>query len=89
MRVFYLRYPISEMPSHQLSWSHYLELLNLDDDLERGFYEKRSIAERWSVAELKPQKASSLFLRLAASKDKAGILQLASQGQIVEQPADF
>jgi predicted nuclease of restriction endonuclease-like (RecB) superfamily len=53
MRLFYLRYPISQMPSHQLSWSHYVELLKLDNDLERGFYEKQAIAERWSVAELK------------------------------------
>ena len=89
MRLFYLRYPISQKPSHQLSWSHYVELLKLDDELERGFYEKQSIAERWSVPELKRQKASSLFLRLAASKDKAGIMQLAEQGQIIEQPADL
>lgn len=89
MRLLYQRYPISQKPSHQLSWSHYVELLKLDDELERSFYEKQAIAERWSVPELKRQKASSLFLRLAASKDKAGILQLAAQGQIVEQPADL
>ena len=89
MRLVYLRYPISAKPSHLLSWSHYVELLKLEDDLERGFYEKQAIAERWSVPELKRQKASSLFLRLAASKDKAGILQLAAQGQIVAQPADL
>ena len=89
MRLLYQRYPISQKPSHQLSWSHYVELLKLDDELERGFYEKQAIAERWSVPELKRQKASSLFLRLASSKDKAGILQLAAQGQLVEQPADL
>ena len=89
MRLLYQRYPISQKPSHQLSWSHYVELLKLDDELERGFYEKQSIAERWSVPELKRQKASSLFLRLAASKDKAGIMQLAEQGQLIEQPADL
>jgi hypothetical protein len=89
MRLLYLRYPISQKPSHQLSWSHYVELLKLDDDLERGFYEKQAIAERWSVPELKRQKAASLFLRLAVSTDKAGILQLAAQGQIVQEPADL
>jgi predicted nuclease of restriction endonuclease-like (RecB) superfamily len=41
------------------------------------------------VPELKRQKEASLFLRLAASKDKAGILALAHQGQIVEQPTDL
>lgn len=89
MRLLYHRYPISQKPSHQLSWSHYVELLKVDDALERGFYEQQAIAEHWSVPELKRQKAASLFLRLAASKDKAGILQLAAQGQIVEQPADL
>lgn len=86
-RLLYQRYPISQKPSHQLSWSHYVELLKLDDELERGFYERQAIAERWSVPELKRQKASSLFLRLAASKDKSGIRQLVKQGQMVEQPA--
>ena len=46
-----------------------MELLKLDDDLERNFYEKQAIAERWSLPELKRQKGASLFLRLAASKD--------------------
>jgi predicted nuclease of restriction endonuclease-like (RecB) superfamily len=89
MRLLYLRYPISQKPSHQLSWSHYVELLKLDDPLERGFYERQAIAERWSVPELKRQKAAALFLRLAASKDKASILQLARQGQSLAQPADI
>jgi predicted nuclease of restriction endonuclease-like (RecB) superfamily len=72
-----------------LSWSHFVELLKLDDPLERGFYEKQAIAERWSVPELKRQKASSLFLRLAAGRDKAGIMQLAAQGNIISAPADL
>ncbi len=41
------------------------------------------------MPELKRQKAAALFLRLAASQDKSGILQLAAQGQIVAQPADL
>ncbi len=89
MRLFYLRYPICVKASHKLSWSHYVELLKLDDELERGFYEQQAIAESWSVPELRRQKASQLFLRLAASKDQAGILQLAQQGQVVAQPADL
>jgi predicted nuclease of restriction endonuclease-like (RecB) superfamily len=93
MRLLYLRYPakvpISQKASHQLSWSHYVELLKIDDEMERSFYEKQALAERWSVPELKRQKAASLFLRLAASQDKAGILQLAQQGRLVEQPADL
>lgn len=89
MRLFYLRYPIGEMPSYQLSWSHYVELLKIDDALERSFYQQQAMAERWSVAELKRQKSTALFLRLAASKDKAGVLQLATQGQVLDRPTDL
>jgi hypothetical protein len=55
MRQFFLRYPdfsICEKASHKLSWSHYVELLKLDDELERQFYEKQTLAEAWSVPEL-------------------------------------
>jgi len=66
-----------------------VELLKIDDPVERSFYEKQSIIENWNVRELVRQKSSSLFLRLAASKDKEGILALAKQGQIIEKPADI
>lgn len=88
-RQFYMTYPKGAKASHLLSWSHYVELIKLDDELERSFYEKQAIHERWSVPELKRQKAASLFLRLAASKDKVGILQLAQQGQILTQASDL
>lgn len=92
MRLFYQCFPDaqkSQTLSDQLSWSHIVELLKIDDPLERGFYEQQTIRERWSVRELIRQKDSALFLRLAASKDKASILQLAAQGQIIEQPTDL
>lgn len=89
MRLFYLEFPISEKPSHLLSWSHYVELLKISDKLERSFYLQQSILENWSIPELKRQKKASLFLRLAVSKDKEGILKLAEQGQIIEKPTDL
>lgn len=89
MRLFYLNFPIGEKPSHFLSWSHYVELLKIDDKLERDFYMNQTILEKWSIPELRRQKKASLFLRLAASKDKAGILALAKQGQIIQHPTDL
>lgn len=89
MRLFYSQFPISEKPSHLLSWSHYVELLKISDKLERSFYLQQTINEKWSIPELKRQKKSSLFLRLAASKDKEGILALAKQGQLIEKPTDI
>jgi predicted nuclease of restriction endonuclease-like (RecB) superfamily len=50
---------------------------------------QQAILEKWSTTELIRQKKTSLFLRLAASKDKAAILRLAKQGQIIEKPADI
>ena len=89
MRLFYLKYPNGVTVSHQLSWSHYIELLKIDDDLEKGFYEKQSIIEKWSVRELRRQKDSALFQRLALSKDKEGILKLSQKGQIVDKEEDL
>ena len=89
MRAFYLAFPKVQTLSGQLSWSHYVELLSIDDGLERGFYEKQAIAEKWSVKELQRQKRTSLFLRLAAGKDRESILTLSRVGQIVTQPAEL
>lgn len=89
MRLCFLRYPDTSILSHQLTWSHYLELLKIDHDIERSFYEKQAILERWTVRELKRQKNSALFLRLAATQDKAGVLQLAAKGKTVERPEDL
>lgn len=89
MRLFYLRYPISQKPSDLLSWSHYVELLKIDDDLERSFYAQQASLEHWSVPELRRQMKSALFLRLAAGKDKATIMRMAASGMIPERPADI
>ena len=62
MRQFYIAYPIGATLSHQLSWSHYVELLKIEDKLERSFYEKQTLLENWSVSELKRQKKASLYL---------------------------
>jgi predicted nuclease of restriction endonuclease-like (RecB) superfamily len=80
---------ISETVFHQLSWSHYFELLKINDKLERSFYEKQCIIEKWSVRELKRQINSALFQRLALSKDKEGILELAKKGQVVNSVNDL
>jgi predicted nuclease of restriction endonuclease-like (RecB) superfamily len=89
MRLFYTEFSISEKASHLLSWSHYVELLKISDKIERNFYLQQTIHEKWSIPELKRQKKTSLFLRLAASKDKEGILELSKQGLIVQKPSDI
>jgi len=82
---------IIELPQkwQRLSWTHWVELLKIDDPLERSFYMHQTINENWSTTGLIRQKKSSLYLRLAASRDKEGILQLAREGHKTEKPADL
>ena len=89
MKQFYQTFPICAKLSHKLSWSHYVELLKIDDPLERSFYEQQTMIENWSIPELQRQKKASLYLRLAVSKDKKGILKLAKEGQKVLSPTDI
>lgn len=71
-----------------LSWSHYIMLMRIDNADERHFYEIESAVGGWSLKELKRQFNSGLYERLALSRDKEGVMALASEGQIVEKPAD-
>lgn len=89
MRKFYNYYPTFQTLSGKLSWSHICEIIRLDDPLERGFYQKQTENEKWSVRTLQRQIKSSLFLRLAASKDKDGILALAKEGIKIQTPEDI
>lgn len=38
MRKFYICFPIATTLSSQLSWSHYLELIKIDEEAKRNFY---------------------------------------------------
>jgi predicted nuclease of restriction endonuclease-like (RecB) superfamily len=71
-----------------LSWSHYVQLLKIKNKSEREFYEIESLNSNWSVRELQRQFNTSLFERLALSRDKDEIKQLAQRGQIMEKSTD-
>lgn len=89
MRKIYSIYPQLQQRSSILSWSHYIELLKLDDELERSFYEKECESEHWGVRELKRQMKSMLFHRIALSSDKNEVMRLAREGQVIEKPEDI
>ena len=71
-----------------LSWTHYLLLIKIEDDAERNFYEIEATQNNWSVRELQRQYNSALYNRLAKSRDKKGVKELARRGQLIEKPAD-
>lgn len=96
MRQFYYSYsqirqtPSSESPKlFTLSWSHYLKLMRIDNPDERQFYEIEATNNNWSLRELERQYDSSLYERLALSRNKEEIKRLAKEGQIIEKPADL
>lgn len=84
---------ISEKDSRKspftLSWSHYVLLLTIKNPEERSFYETEATSEGWSVPELKRQVASCLYERLALSRDKQGVRQLANEGHVIAKPEDM
>jgi hypothetical protein len=71
-----------------LGWSHYRLLMNVDHEGARRFYEIEAEHEEWSVPHLERQIHTQLFARLLKSRDKAGVMDLASRGQALERPID-
>jgi len=61
----------------RLSFSHFAELLQLDDPLQRAFYEVETLRGNWSVRELKRQIATQYYQRTGLSTDKTAIAALA------------
>lgn len=88
MRRFYIAYPKWQTVSAKLSWSHYIELIGVSDNTARQFYERQCIHENWSKRELERQIDSSLFERLALSKDKKGVLKLSDKGHTISHPSE-
>lgn len=89
MRKFYITYPIWTTVSSKLSWSHYLELIKIDEEPIRNFYLNECINSRWSVRELQRQKNSLLYERLITSTDKDKALELSKKGQILKTNKDL
>jgi predicted nuclease of restriction endonuclease-like (RecB) superfamily len=83
-----IRQTASDKFEPMLSWSHYCELLKVEEPIARSFYEKEAIDNNWSVRELKRQINSMLFERLALSKDTKAVIKMAKRGQIIEKPED-
>ena len=95
MRKFYFVYSKSETVSRnlesydfQLSWSHYLKLIRINNLEERKFYEIEAIQNNWSLRELRRQFDSALYQRLVLSRDKKGVKKLSEKGQVIETPKD-
>lgn len=65
---YFSDYEILSTLSTKLSWSHFVELLLIDDELKRNFYTTMCVNEMWSVRTLRERISSALFERTAISK---------------------
>jgi len=72
-----------------LSWSHYLVLMRIENPQERSFYEIEAFNQQWSEPQLKRQYHSSLYERLALSRNKEEVMKLANEGQTMVKPEDI
>ena len=72
-----------------LPWTHYLILMRVKNLQARRFYEIEAYNQQWSKRQLQRQIASSLYERLALSRDKDEVMRLANEGQVMEKPSDI
>jgi predicted nuclease of restriction endonuclease-like (RecB) superfamily len=72
-----------------LSFSHFVELLNIDDFLKRSFYEIECVKGQWSFRELKRQIGSLYYERSGLSKNKEKLSKLAQEQKTFSDPQDF
>ena len=61
--------------SQQFSWSHFVELSSVEDELKRNFYLQLCKLERWSVRELRNQIDKMLFERSAIAKQPKNLIK--------------
>ena len=80
---------LSKIYPFSLGWSHYLVLMRIENPDERRFYEIEATRQQWTVRQLKRQYGSSLYERIALSRDKDAVMRLAEEGQTVERPCDI
>ncbi len=80
---------IDQQSPFALSWSHYVFLIGIKNSDERCFYEVEATQQSWSLRELRRQFDSSLYERLALSRDIDGVKQLAQEGQVISHPQNM
>jgi len=82
----------AELLLSRLSYSHFIELIRIEDDLQRLFYEVETIKNNWNIRELRRAIDTSLAFRTAMSTNKEAIiakiknLKPATNAEIIRNP---
>ncbi len=80
---------LQKNPPFILPWSHYLQLMRIQNENERNFYEVEASKSNWGIRTLQRQYNSSLYERLALSRDKEEVMKLSKEGIVVTRPQDI
>lgn len=100
MRKFFITYSRSRdefqsenrnqwLRNFSLPWTHYQILMRVENPNARQFYEIESVKQQWSKRRLQREIGSSLYERLALSRNKDEIMRLSQEGQTIEKPTDI
>lgn len=79
----------SEFLLSRLSFTHFVELIRIDDILKRSFYEVESVRGNWSARELKRQISSLYYERSGLSKNKDKLATLVHEDAQKLTPKDI
>ena len=88
-RQFYRMYPIASALRTQLNWYQYRQLIAINDDSKREYYELEAVNNSWTGRELERQIHSNLYERLLLSNDKEAVLAVARKEREPQSPTEI
>lgn len=88
MRLFFKAFPIRDSLRHELSWTHYRQLIRVENAEARKFYLKEAADSAWSSRQLERQISSFYYQRLLASQNKGIVKKEAEQNNAPITPSE-
>ena len=88
MRLFFKAFPIRDSLRHELSWTHYRQLIRVENAEARKFYLKEAADSAWSSRQLERQISSFYYQRLLASQNKGVVKKEAEQNNATITPSE-
>lgn len=89
MRQFYNMFPIRHAVSDELSWTHYRQIMKVENETARNFYINECIKSNWSTRQLERQINTHFYERLLSSRDKAAVAAEIQKTAMPPNPKDF
>ncbi len=89
MKNFHLLFPIRDALRHELSWTHYRQLLRLENPKARAFYVEEAIINGWNTRVLNRQINSLYYERLLSSSDRKEVINEMREKTKELAPEDF